>query len=766
MADITWGGGSGDFNDDANWVGGTAPGTGDVAVFVAGTAGSFTVDITANVSFDGWRNEGGTFSLENDSDSTVYFYEGIEVTGGSATYRNYDGGTTTFTGNGTYVGDVHITNIGEMNFTNNAAAGSAEIFNATVTGELNFYDSFLAGATVINHGFLDLYSGSTAGTSDITVASTGEMVFHTGTTADQAEIANRGDLYFNDGSTARFATITTNNGGTTVFASGADGESAILIAEAGGVVDFTAAPDAGHWTAGSIAGAGTYQIGANEFRVGSNNSSTEVSGVIEGTDGQLVKTGTGTLTLSGTNTYSGITRIAEGSLQVDGSISASAGITVQDGGTLGGSGMAVTTGQVIVQDGGTIDAGPSGAPSTGVLQTGALQFQDGSMFHADIDGTNAGTGYDQVAVTGQVFLDGEAELDFAITYSVSVNDTYVLIDNDGAEAVHGTFKGLAEGDEIASDGWLLDITYAGGDGNDVTLTLLGASITGTDGDDIVDGSTAPVGENPATSGRDEIFGLRGDDTLLGLAGDDTLDGGQGVDTLNGGAGDDIFQIKGAQGLHDDMDGGADTDTIEVLGNGAVKLDGFKAHVASIEAWDGNGKSVKGTGAKDVFDFSGLSSVKHLDFIDGRGGNDRIVGSDSRDDLRGSVGIDTLIGGAQRDVLSGGKQGDKLTGGAARDLFDFDKLNESRFGKHRDKITDFGHGNDDIDLRGIDAKSGGGNQKFKWIGQQDFSGQKGELHYVKKGHHVLVEGDVNGNGHANFQILVLNHGALHKGDFLL
>ena len=55
-------------------------------------------------------------------------------------------------------------------------------------------------------------------------------------------------------------------------------------------------------TAGSIEGAGTYELGSKALTVGSNNLSTEVSGTIVdggvgGTGGSLIKVGTGTLTL-------------------------------------------------------------------------------------------------------------------------------------------------------------------------------------------------------------------------------------------------------------------------------------------------------------------------------------------------------------------------------------------------------------------------------------------------------------------------------------
>jgi hypothetical protein len=74
--------------------------------------------------------------------------------------------------------------------------------------------------------------------------------------------------------------------------------------------------------------------------------------------------------------------------------------------------------------------------------------------------------------------------------------------------------------------------------------------------------------------------------------------------------------------------------------------------------------------------------------------------------------------------------------------------------------------EEIDLSGIDAKSGGGDDAFKWIGKQAFHGVKGELHFVRKDGYVLVEGDVNGDGRADFQIQVFGVGSLAKDDFVL
>jgi hypothetical protein len=94
---------------------------------------------------------------------------------------------------------------------------------------------------------------------------------------------------------------------------------------------------------------------------------------------------------------------------------------------------------------------------------------DGTLV-AEINGTTAGTLYDQLTVNGTVTLGGA--LSAAVAYPSVVNDTYTLINNDGTDAVVGTFAGLPQGTAVALSGLPYRISYAGGTGNDVTLTRL------------------------------------------------------------------------------------------------------------------------------------------------------------------------------------------------------------------------------------------------------------------------------------------------------
>lgn len=68
---------------------------------------------------------------------------------------------------------------------------------------------------------------------------------------------------------------------------------------------------------------------------------------------------------------------------------------------------------------------------------------------------------------------------------------------------------------------------------------------------------------------------------------------------------------------------------------------------------------------------------------------------------------------------------------------------------------------------IDAKPATtGDDSFSWIGSSKFSGTAGQLHYVSEHGSTIVEGDVNGDRIADFQIELKGKVALSASDFLL
>ena len=142
---------------------------------------------------------------------------------------------------------------------------------------------------------------------------------------------------------------------------------------------------------GSIEGAGAYFLGSKQLTVGGNNLSTEVAGVIQdggvngGTGGSLVKTGSGTLTLSGINTYTGATTVDAGTLIVNGSIASSVLTTVRAGGTLAGTG---TVGSVLVATDGIFAPGPPATPGT-MTVAGNLAFESGAIYRVQINSAGA-----------------------------------------------------------------------------------------------------------------------------------------------------------------------------------------------------------------------------------------------------------------------------------------------------------------------------------------------------------------------------------------
>ncbi len=216
-------------------------------------------------------------------------------------------------------------------------------------------------------------------------------------------------------------------------------------------------------------------------------------------------------------------------------------------------------------------------------------------------------------------------------------------------------------------------------------------------------------------GNDSLQGGAGDDILHGGSGNDVLDGGAGTDYLAGDAGDDTYIISGD----------AQVDTIvDTEGNNSLTLSNNSSfsevyldqsvsnrtgiytsyHIETIDVngepvdtkvWDGGAFLLNDTFEQATAIAVGGQTYQMSDFVsffastyggnflgtsgddnlkggafavtlDGRGGNDVIVGSSANDVLDGGDGDDQIFGGDGNDQLYAGSGNNELTGGKGDD----------------------------------------------------------------------------------------------------
>jgi len=165
----------------------------------------------------------------------------------------------------------------------------------------------------------------------------------------------------------------------------------------------------------------------------------------------------------------------------------------------------------------------------------------------------------------------------------------------------------------------------------------------------------------------------------------------------------------------------------------------------------------------ALDWTGDESAESIvattfaDTLDGGAGNDVIQGGDGADAIEGGEGGDTLSGNAGADTLGGG---------SGADIFLFSRISDS-MDKAFDTITDFARGEDDINLRRIDANEDArGNQAFDFIGKEHFHKEAGELRFDVTGGSATIAGDTDGDGKADFLLVLEDVGKIKASDFIL
>jgi len=320
-------------------------------------------------------------------------------------------------------------------------------------------------------------------------------------------------------------------------------------------------------------------------------------------------------------------------------------------------------------------------------------------------------------------------------------------DRDGDRNDDGDLDDDGHDDDRDGDGHN-DDHLEGGDDDDNFFGSLGVdSIRGGRGQDLLDGGDDDddlFGEDDdddligglgndhldGGDGDDDLLGGSGNDDLIGGIGDDRLEAGDGNDTVNGGDGDDLI-IGGSGRGNDVYQGGAGED-------GVKYASATRSITVDLQRGSATGRDIDSDRLSDIEDVIGGS------------GSDRISGNASANGLEGGEGNDVLDGRSGDDYLVGGAGSDRMTGGLGADTFVLQALTDSGTGRNRDRISDFKHSQGDrLDLSALDADSTtDGDQGFTIV--TAFSNDAGQL--LLRGR--VLQGDVNGDGRADFEIEVV------------
>ena len=443
----------------------------------------------------------GTQQVTDDLASVMtWFVVGVDSSYTQAGWYNY-----TFTG---YVKAKNITTYSPLNNATGVATFSGTLslygnnsdFSALVNAAENttiFLNTSsmvletLDGLSLKGNGSISINSASVIGSTDRIAASDDVSLAVTGSwgaspsggfrTNDTAKVnisgAGTGILgttlsYFASGTQLLFPSGTTIDtpltfeDGATIRILGVGQGEKVATFSGNVVLDGAVQYDDGHngvdlKLTGNISGTGTINPIAGtegDVVVVPGAGKTNTSGTPNGTIAPAVKTTTVTDSNSDTTTV-----YANNILIVNGQ---RGDTTVNAGGVLKGIG---TVGTLSVLGGGTVAPGQS----PGCLSSGNTTFATDSIFEVEIAGNTVCADYDQLHVAGTITLDNAIlKPIFLNNFKPKAGDVFTIIDTNGSDPnPPGTFKDLPEGATTTIDGVVFKISYIGGDGNDVTLTV-------------------------------------------------------------------------------------------------------------------------------------------------------------------------------------------------------------------------------------------------------------------------------------------------------
>jgi autotransporter-associated beta strand protein len=378
-----------------------------------------------------------------------------------------------------------------LDFTTSSSAANGTFFTngETVSTGFSFGEIFFSGDSTAGNGTFTTTSGAVAGGFGA------QTIFEGDSTAGNGTFFTNGGAFsganaaaitvFEEFSTAGNATLIANSGGgvggVILFWDDSTGGTARVEVFGNGNLDISLHNVPGV-AIGSIEGDGIVFLGANNLTVGSNKLKTTFSGVIQdgglngGTGGSLTKIGSGKLTLSEGNTYTGGTTISKGTLVVrnkNGSGTGSGPVSVNAGALRGRGRIA---GAVTVGTGSGTGAFLSPGNGPALAKLGTLTIKSAVTFHSDstykcaLNPITPETS--QIAAKG-VTIDGAAQFDFAGggCNTLPAGTVFTVINNTSASAIAGTFGNLPNGSIFTAGCITFQASYTGGDGNDLTLTV-------------------------------------------------------------------------------------------------------------------------------------------------------------------------------------------------------------------------------------------------------------------------------------------------------
>ncbi|MCO9646396.1 fibronectin-binding autotransporter adhesin ShdA [Salmonella enterica subsp. enterica serovar Mbandaka] len=441
-------------------------GTGDVTIAESATLALSQGTLDNNVTGEGQIVKSGSDELIVTGDNN--YSGGTTITGGTLTADHADSlGTGAIANSG-------VLQVGEGELENTLSGAGSLV--KTGTGELTLSgDNSYSGGTTITGGTLTADHADSLGTG--TIANSGVLQ------VGEGELEN---TLSGTGSLVKTGTGELTLNGDNDYSGGTTIDDGVLIAD-----------NADSLGTGAVANNGVLQVGEGELK-----------NTLSGT-GSLVKIGTGELTLSGDNTYSGGTTIDDGVL-IAANVNALSGGDVDNSGTL----MLDANGAFELANVTTHSGATTALAAGSTLDAGQLTQEDGSTLSIDL-----GAATDEAMITADsVTLGGTLN----VTGIGSVTDswtpeayTYTLIDSDSA---------------ITSD--FDDLTVAGMNREDVDFLTIDGKVDETDNTnyDLTASLSWYADRDNATTDAHGTFTLSDPDGSFNVAAtltdvDDTLDPG-------------------------------------------------------------------------------------------------------------------------------------------------------------------------------------------------------------------------------------------------